>query len=398
MKISQMEITPVAMPDPPLRNSVGVHQPVALRVVVQLTTDEGLTGLGEAHGGSKRVESLHAARAAVLGKDPFQLLALRSEIPDPQTFSPLEVACLDIQGQVLGRPVCDLLGGRVREEVPFSAYLFYKEERHPQYDGVDDWGAVLTPEAMVGEARRFIQEYGFGVLKLKGGVLPPDDEVETLRLLRHELGPEVGLRIDPNGIWSVDTSIRVARDLESLGLEYYEDPTMGMEGMAAVRRETTIPLATNMCVTAFTHLRRMTQIEPVDVILVDHHVWGGLRDSVRLTQFCMDFGISTSMHSNSHYGISLAAMLHLAGAMPELTYACDTHYPWLEEDIVQGGPFVFRGGRLAVPTTPGLGVTLDPERLERAAERYRRWGITDRDDAGEMRKRVPDWDPVVPRW
>ncbi len=196
----------------------------------------------------------------------------------------------------------------------------------------------------------------------------------------------------------METSVRIARTLEPLGIEYYEDPTLGMDGMAAVRRETQIPLATNMCVTAFSHLPQMVRTEPVDVILVDHHVWGGLRDSIRLTQFCMDFGISTSMHSNSHYGISLAAMLHLAAAMPELTYACDTHYPWLEEDIVQGGPFVFREGNLSVPTAPGLGVVLDEERLTRAAERYRRWGITDRDDVGEMRKRVPDWDPVVPRW
>ncbi len=398
MRITEMRVTPVAMADPPLRNSVGVHQPVALRVVVQLATDEGLTGLGEAYGGSARVASLEAARKCVEGKDPFQLFAIRREVPDPGTFSPIEVACLDLAGQAMGRPVCDLLGGRVRDEIPFSGYLFYKEERHPEYDGVDDWGKVLSPEAMVGEARRFIREYGFEVLKLKGGVLPPDEEVETLRQMRESLGPDVGLRIDPNGIWTVDTSIRVAEAIAPLGIEYYEDPTIGMDAMAEVRRAIDMPLATNMCVTSFAHLPHAVSKRPVDVILVDHHVWGGLRECVRLAQFCADFGISTSMHSNSHYGISLAAMVHLAAAMPELTYACDTHYPWVVEDIVQGEPFTFRDGKLPVPTAPGLGVALDEEKFASAAERYRRYGITDRDDAGEMRKRVPDWDPVVPRW
>lgn len=398
MQITEMRVTPVAMPDPPLRNSAGVHQPVALRIIVQLFTDGGLVGVGEAPGGSRRLAALEAAGVRLIGKDPFQLFAVRAEAPEPAVFSPIEVACLDLMGQTTGRPVCDLLGGRLRDEVAFSAYLFYKEERHADYDGVDDWGEVLTPEAMVAEAQRFVREYGFRVMKLKGGVLPPAGEIETLCRLREALGPDVGLRIDPNGIWSVETSIEVSREIAPLGIEYYEDPTMGMDGMAAVRRATDIPLATNMCVTAFSHLPEMLRKAPVDVILVDHHGWGGLRDSIRITQFCQDYGISTSMHSNSHYGISLAAMLHLAAAMPELTYDCDTHYPWLDDDVVQGEPFQFRDGKLPVPTGPGLGVTLDEDRLARAAERYRRYGITDRDDAGEMRKRVPEWNPVVPRW
>lgn len=400
MRIAEMLVTPIAMPDPPLRNSVGVHQPVALRAIVQLRTDDGLVGLGEAPGASRTLAGLEAARSVVEGSDPYHLFALQAQVSTPQVFSPIEVACLDLIGQATGRPVCDVLGGPVRDEVEFSGYLFYKDERHAQYDGVDDWGEVLTPEAMVGEARRFIDQYGFRVLKLKGGVFPPDEEAEALRQMREAFGPEVGLRIDPNGIWSVETSIRVARDIAPLGIEYYEDPTMGMDAMAEVRRAVDLPLATNMCVTAFSHLPDMVRKQPVDVILVDHHFWGGLRACVRLSQFCANFGLGTSMHSNSHFGISMAAMVHLGAAMPELTYACDTHYPWLQEseDVIKGSPFEFREGKLPVPGAPGLGVTLDEERLARAAERYRRYGITDRDDAGEMRKRVPNWQPTVPRW
>jgi glucarate dehydratase len=398
MKVTEMRVTPVAMADPPLRNSVGVHQPVAVRVIVQLFTDEGLVGLGETAGGSRRLAALEAACDAVVGKDPFHLSEIREAVPDPGVFAPIEVACLDLMGKAVGRPVCDLLGGPVREEVEFSAYLFYKEERHEDYDGTDDWGEVLTPEAIVGEARRFERECGVRVHKLKGGVLPPDEEVETLRLLREALGPEAKLRVDPNGIWKVQTAIKVAREAAEIGLEYYEDPVTGMDDMAEVRRNTDIPLATNMCVTAFSHLPEMVEKRPVDVILVDHHVWGGLKECVRLSRFCADFGLETSMHSNSHFGISMAAMVHLGAAMPHLTYACDTHYPWLDEDIVAGEPFAFREGRLALPEGPGLGVELDEEKFARAAGRYRRYGITDRDDAGEMRKRAPDWVPITPRW
>lgn len=390
MKITEMRLTPVAFPDPPLRNSTGCHEPFAIRTVIELRTDDGLVGWGETYGGSGPVAELEAAREAVVGLDPFHREPLRQRVTSPRTYAALEVACFDLMGKATGRSVSDLLGGAVRDPVEFAAYLFYAFD-------CPEWGEVLTPQAMVEEAKRFVREHGFQALKLKGGVLPPDEEIETIRLLRREFGPNVRLRLDPNSIWSVETSVRVTRALEG-DLEYMEDPTYGMEGMAEVARQVSTPLSTNAVVTQFAHIPEGIRLHAVDVILSDHHYWGGLEASKQLSKICEVFGLGLSMHSNSHLGISLAAMTHLAAATPHLTYACDTHYPWMQEDILVGGKWRFQNGCLKVPTGPGLGIEIDRDRLARMAEEYVRCGITRRDDVGEMRKRVPDWRPLRPRW
>lgn len=379
MRIASMTVTPVAMADPPLRNSTGRHQPVALRIVVQLRSDEGLIGLGESTGGSARLQALEAAVPRIVGQDPRHLTAIREILPRADVFSPVEVACLDLIGQAEGVPVVDLLGGPARDRVPFSAYLFFKEAAH-EGQPPDAWGEVLSPEAMVAEARTFVERWGFKTIKVKGGVLPALEEARTMGLLREAFGPDVPLRLDPNALWSVETSLEVARAVEPFHLEWLEDPTSGMEGMAEVRRGAPVPEATNMCVTAFDQLPKAVEVQPVDVILADHHFWGGLRESIRLSLFCRDFGLGMGMHSNSHFGITLAAMVHLGAAMPHLTADCDTHYPWLDEDIVENPPFHFEDGALRVPPGPGLGVHLDEEKFAAAAERYRAAGITDRND------------------
>jgi glucarate dehydratase len=390
MKIAQIQVIPVAFPDPPLRNSTGVHEPFALRTLVRLETDDGIVGWGEGYGGAAPVAELEQARAKVVGMDPWQLEAIRLRVPEPRVYSPIEVACLDLVGKATGRPVCDLIGGPVRDEVEFAAYLFYHFDC-PAY------GECQAPAPMLEQAKRFVDEHGFRALKLKGGVLPPDEEIETIRLLRWHFGPEFRLRLDPNAIWSVPTSIRVTNMLEG-ELEYMEDPTHGMEGMAEVRRAVGTPLSTNMCLTRFEQFPEGIRLGAVDVVLSDHHFWGGLVASRQMAKICGVWGLGVSMHSNSHLGISLAAMTHLAAAMPELTHACDTHYVWIEEDILVGGKWQFRDGRLPVPTAPGLGIEVDETQVAEMAEAYGACGLTKRSDALYMRKFVPDWEPLRPRW
>jgi glucarate dehydratase len=310
-------------------------------------------------------------------------------------YSPFEVACLDAQGRELGRPVSDLLGGRVREEVPFSAYLFYKWAGHPGHPD-DGWGDGVTPDEMVRQARRMVDDYGFTAIKLKGGVFEPRHEVETIRALA-EAFPDHRLRIDPNGAWTVDTSVQVAKELDGV-LEYLEDPTPGIDGMAEVARQTDIPLATNMCVIAFEHLAPAVRADAVQVVLSDHHLWGGLRRSALLGGICDTFGMGLSMHSNSHLGISLAAMTHLASATETLTYACDTHYPWKTEEVVKPGVLEFRDGSVRVPDGPGLGVELDEDALGALHEQYLRCGIRGREDTAYMRTVDPGFTPNTARW
>jgi glucarate dehydratase len=314
-----------------------------------------------------------------------------------RVMSPFDVACLDIQGKLVGRPVSDLLGGAVRDSVPYSAYLFYKWAAHPGQED-DDWGPALTPEGLVEQARRMIGAYGFTSIKLKGGVFPPDEEIAAVRALRKAF-PDLPLRLDPNAAWSTETSLRVARELDGV-LQYLEDPTEGIGGMAAVARGTATPLATNMCVVSFDDLAPAVAEGAVGIVLSDHHFWGGLRRCGQLAAICETFGLGLSMHSNSHLGISLAAMTHLAAATPRLTYACDTHWPWKrpDEDVVDPTPLRFDGGRLAVPKAPGLGVELDRDALARLHRQYLDCGLRDRDDTGYMRRFEPSFSTKTPRW
>jgi len=413
-KIARVELTPVAFADPPLLNVVGVHEPYALRTIVQLHTDDGLVGLGETYAAADHLLRLQAVADVLPGLDAFDLNGLRRRVSDVLTAggaqvggmlnlqdpadvvsSPYEVALLDIQGKALGRPVVDLLGGAVREAVPFSAYLFYKWAAHPGREP-DEWGEAVDPDGIVRQARKMIGEYGFSAIKLKGGAFPPAQEAEAVRALA-EAFPEHKLRIDPNCAWTVDTSVRVARELAGV-LEYLEDPTPGIEGMAAVARQTGIPLATNMCVIAFSHLKPAVLADAVQVVLSDHHYWGGLRRSQLLAGICDTFGMGLSMHSNSHLGISLAAMTHLAAATPNLTYACDTHYPWKTEDVIKPGVLSFESGNVRVPSGAGLGVELDADALGTLHEQYLACGIRKRDDTTYMRTVDPGFSPNTARW
>lgn len=416
IRITGARITPVAFADPPLLNTVGVHQPYALRAIIQLDTDAGLVGLGETYADTRHLARLNAAAAAITGLDVFALNEIRAAIAVrlagddaavgtagmittasavDQVLSPFEVACLDVQGQALGRPVSDLLGGKVRDVVPFSAYLFYKWAGHPGAEP-DRFGAALDPDGLVAQARRIVDEYGFTAIKVKGGVFAPEEEMAGIEALAKAF-PGVPLRLDPNAAWTPQTSIKVATGLAGI-LEYLEDPTPGLDGMAEVAAQSPMPLATNMCVVAFDQLKPAVLKDSVKVVLSDHHYWGGLQRSRLLAGICETFGLGLSMHSNSHLGISLAAMVHLAGATPNLTYACDTHWPWKTEDVVKDGALTFVDGSVPVPTAPGLGVEIDEDSLAALHEQYVTCGIRDRDDTGYMQTVDPNFALASPRW
>lgn len=427
-KIREMIITPIAIVDPPLLNAAGLHAPYALRTIVELITDDNISGISEIPGNIHIDAALASARELLIGKDPFQLngirhllttafdretAAQRGDAPWDQRklvhiFSAIEVACMDIIGKVTGLPVVDLLGGRMRDRVPFAAYLFYKYRGAGGElgFGIDPdavgWPAArqakaLDPAEIVDQARAMCKEFGFQSIKLKGGVFEPRAEVDAMFALRDAFGPGMPLRIDPNALWKVETAIQYGREMEGL-LEYLEDPTRGQENMAKVRKAVKIPLATNMCTTSFEDMPGSVALGSEDIILSDHHFWGGLRASMELTRLCETFGRGLSMHSNSHLGISMAAMVHLGAALPQLPYALDTHYPWQSDEVIMGGRFKFENGSVAVPREPGLGVELDRPALARLHQNYLNCGLTRRDDEVEMQKVVPGWKFQAVRW
>lgn len=418
--ISHVRITPIAFRDGPLLNAAGIHEPWALRAIVELETTDGRVGLSETYGDEPMLAALAMAKDLVIGLSPFELNVMEERVraavrpvagavefelaPGSHTAknaakvtSTFEVAMLDLQGQHVGAPLVDLLGGRVRDAVPYSAYLFFKHAEHVEQPYAPDaWGEAHSPEQIVAQARRMIELYGFKSIKLKGGVFPAAHEVACMKAL-HAAFPGVPLRLDPNANWSLDTSIAAARELDDV-LEYYEDPTPGMGGMRDLGRHTRLPLATNMVITTLEEFRDGVDRGAVKVLLSDHHYWGGLRVTQTLARMCRLWGLGLSMHSNSHLGISLMAMTHVAAAVPNLTYACDTHYPWQEEEVIAGGRVRFEDGAVRVPDTPGLGVTLDRDRLAELHEQYVRCGVRNRDDLTQMRKYDPSFTGRQPRF
>jgi glucarate dehydratase len=424
--IADVRVTPILIADPPLLNIQGVHQPYTPRMIIEIETASGVVGLGETYGDTDFLtvaeafapqlvgQPLNATRLAAAVRQCAEECAEQVRLAQvdvtlragglrgtrsvtkiaASVASAFEVAMYDALGRETGLPVHALLGGKVRDQVEYSAYLFYRWAEHPEPgEPRDDWGAALDPAGVVAQAQRMAKDYGFSSFKLKGGVFEPAQEVAAVKALA-EAFPGQPVRLDPNGAWSVPTSLAVAAELEGIA-EYLEDPTTGAQQMAEVAARTTLPLATNMCVTSFEEIPAAFAIDAVQVVLSDHHYWGGLRATQDLAAICRTYGVGLSMHSNTHLGISLAAMTQVAATIPTLRYACDTHRPWQPEDVITV-PHVFTDGRLPVTDSPGLGVELDRDSLATLHQRWLDLPVRDRDDAAAIRRVHPDW--VEPHW
>ncbi len=401
MKIVDLRATTVAVPlEAPLRHASGAHWGRFIRTVVEVVTDEGIIGLGELGGGGESAEAaIRGLLPYLKGHDPLQLEQLRWKIMNPtaslynnrlQLHAAIEMACMDAAGKKLGIRASDLLGGAVRERVPFASYLFY---RLPNAE--TGAGGETTADEIVAHAKDLAARYGFKAHKLKGGVFPPDHDVEVFRALGAAF-PGDGLRLDPNAAWSVEQAIRVGKAIEDLNNDYFEDPTWGLEGMRRVRQFVRIPTATNTVVVNFEQLAANIRLEAVDVVLLDTTFWGGLRQAYKAGTVLETFQYGASVHSSGELGIQLASMLHLGAALPNLAFAADAHYHHLADDIIVGGKMAYVDGAIAVPSGPGLGVELDRDKLARYAEYYREVGgyLYDRDPTR------PDWYSIQPetRW
>ncbi len=400
-KIIDIRATTVTVPlEAPLRHANGAHWGRFVRTIVEVETDTGLVGLGEMGGGGESAEaSFRALKAYLVGHDPFELEAMRFKITNPtaslynnrtQLHAALEFACLDIVGKTLGVPVYDLLGGKVRDEVPFASYLFF---RYPHKDTGE--GEIRTADQLIAQALDLKVRHGFKAHKLKGGVYPPDYELEVFRALSKAVGTD-SLRYDPNAAFSVEEALRFGRGIEDLNNDYYEDPTWGLNGMRRVREGVRIPLATNTVIINFEQLAANILNPAVDVILLDTTFWGGIRPCIKAAGVCETFQLGIAVHSSGELGIQLATMLHLGAVVPNLAFKADAHYHQLVDDVVLGGKMIYVDGTIRVPSRPGLGVELDRDKLATYADLYKSLGEYpyDRDPAR------PDWFPLLPntRW
>ena len=326
MKITQVKATAVNVPlAAPIRWSWGIRRETT-RLIIQIETDEGITGIGETMG-RVGVENVRYEAQKLIGQDPFNIERILAFLrPRPYFFgyaghgliAGIEMACWDIIGKASGKPVWALLGGRFRSEINFSGYVFTRARNRETGEGGE-----TTPEELLEFSKNLVREHGFKNLKLKVGASHPDIDITAIAMFREAFGPRMGLRIDPNGTWSPQTALHICRKLEPYNLEYIEDPTWGLEAMARLRRDIAIPLSTNMCVVDFDQIPTAFRMNSVDVILGDVHKWGGLLATKKLAAVCDTLMWGMCIHSGAELGISEVAKLHMATCSPNLTYAID---------------------------------------------------------------------------
>ena len=401
MKIVDIRPTTVTVPlEASLRHANGCHWGRFVRTIIEVETDDGLIGLGEMGGGGESAEAVfRSLKSYLTGHDPARIEEMRFRIANPtaslynnrtQVLAALEFACLDILGQAWGVSVHTILGGKLRDRVPFASYCFFRYA-----DSKTGNGEIRTVDQVVANARALKEHFGFTSHKMKGGVFPPEYELEAHRALAGAF-PEDHVRFDPNGVWSTEQAIRFGQSIEDLRNDYLEDPVYGLNGMRRTREMVRIPLATNTVVVNFEQLAANALDTAVDVILLDTTFWGGIRACVKAAAVCETFQLGVAVHSSGELGIQLATMLHLGAVLPNLTFAADAHYHHLLDDVIVGGLMRYEGGSIAVPDVPGLGVRLNREKLRQYSELYKELGNYPYDQ-DPLR---PGWAPLVPndRW
>ena len=425
--VTEMQVIPVAGHDSMLLNLSGAHAPFFTRNIVVLTDRSGHTSVGEVPGGEKIRQTLQDARDLVVGQSIGALnnilASMRSAFADrdaggrgKQTFdlrvmihavTAVESALLDLLGQHLSLPVAALLGeGQQRKTVETLGYLFFVGDRRktnlPYLAGENetiDWFRLrhqeaMTPEAVVRLAEATHDHYGFADFKLKGGVLPGEREIEAVTAIAKRF-PKARVTLDPNGAWSLDEAIRLCKDMHGI-LAYAEDACgaeagfSGREIMAEFRRATGLPTATNMIATDWRQLAHALRLGAVDIPLADPHFWT-MQGSVRVAQTCRDNGLTWGSHSNNHFDVSLAMFTHVGAAAPGKVTAIDTHWIWQDGQALTKEPLQIRGGKIAVPDRPGLGIEIDREKIAAAHALYKQHGLGARDDALAMQFVIPGW-------
>ncbi|MFH1007112.1 MAG: enolase C-terminal domain-like protein [Candidatus Latescibacterota bacterium] len=350
----------VAVPEDEAGKGLPGHAMERMYLVVH--TDAGITGIGETW--PMPPETF----APLIGQNPMNVenvhLLYRGE--ENHAWVAVEMACMDIVGKVLDLPLCKLLHGEdVRRHVPHSAYCFFRLPNSEGKGGVD-------PQSYVAHCQDLIETFGFGCLKLKMGVYHPDIEVELVAEVRKSVGPKVLIRMDVNGVWSQATAIRAMKKLEACDLEYMEDPLQSTQqhaihdfrGMRELRRRTLTPIAVDGNY-RIKNLVNVIRYDAADVVLGDYYGCNGIKGLGRFYDMAKAFNLGISMHSGYEMGVALMARAHVGAATPGMYHAIDMHYHQLTDDVIEGGLIPIRQGCVSLSDRPGLGVALDPERLER---------------------------------
>jgi muconate cycloisomerase len=369
VKITAVETIPVRVPIKPMlaiKSGRGGSHVTSPFLIVKVHTDDGVVGLGEASctprwSGEDQFTAQHLIKTyfepALLGLDPTQIdECSRAFMPlvanNPFTKSAIEMALWDIAGKAAGKPVYELLGGRVREHVPTK---FSISGRPP-----DDAAAIA----------RWATEQGFVKMKVKVGIDIAGDEARV-RAVRAAVGPKVHLGVDANGGWGdCHTAIDAVARLLAHDIRFVEQPVPAADlfGLARVRDVIAPPVIADESVYTLADARNLHEAKAADVLSIYVGKAGGIGPAREIAQFAASVGMACTIGSNLELGIGSAAMTHLALATAGVTaeqYACDIIGPLFYEDDILREPLPIKGGEARVHERPGLGVELDDEKLAR---------------------------------
>ena len=358
MKITRIRATQVNIPlEAPLLWTGGLY-PGASKTIVEVETDEGLTGLGEAP--SVAVAATIEQMGEVLtGADPLDVAACETATVPPwqivqntddasvvKAFGAIEIALWDIRGKVASEPLYRLLGGAVRKEIRFTEYFGFRRDA-PGVIG------ETTPEEVAEYCVRMREEYGSTLFEGKLILGDPGLEIRTVRALREALGPEATIRLDSNMQWSLATARRVLREIEPYDVRNYEDPVATFEEMAALRLHSSIPFSSHI-----PDIRRAVALGVPDTIVTNFAVHGGISRAMRFIGACEAMGVGFWCYSGDA-GVCTAAYLHVVASQPWVHEPSQSLGRWQVGDVIEGGPFRQTDDVVPVPEGPGLGVTLD---------------------------------------
>jgi glucarate dehydratase len=368
MKIVDIRATPVNIPfRAPYVFSYGSMASVT-KTIVEVVTDDGVTGLGEVADGDRSADVLKM-RERLLGLDLRDLhTAERRCVPAmrytpwgniiaaKRAFGSIEMALWDARGRIESVPLFMLLGGAVRQDIGVTEYFSYR------LPGQSEPGEQ-NPLAIARYCARMIEEHESDGFEGKVATVSLAEEIEMLREVRAAIGERM-LRLDANGGWSVPTARDAIARMDRFAIHYYEDPVETYEEMADLRSVTRASFSTHVI-----DLPKAVRLRAPDAIVTNINEHGGIKRTVDFVRACEHFDVAFRFHAGET-GIGTSAYLHLSAALEHVREPSQTIVRWYADDVIEGGPFSPKKGIMAVPTRPGLGVSLDPKALRRCHERF----------------------------
>ncbi|MEM9199732.1 MAG: mandelate racemase/muconate lactonizing enzyme family protein [Pseudomonadota bacterium] len=368
MNIRRLRATPVNIPlRAPYRFSYGSIASLT-KTVVELETDEGVIGLGECADGDRAAEVL-ALNDRLVGQDLRDLNGAAARCVPAMDYTPwgnvlaarrafagVEMAMWDARGKTEGLPLCTLLGGAVRREIPLTEYFSYR------LPGTNEPGEA-SPAQVAAFCARMIEQHDARAFEGKVGTVDLAEEIAMIREVRDAIGDRL-LSLDANGVWTLPAARIALLRFLPYGIDWIEEPCARYEEMAALRQHMPVNISAHLI-----DLPKAVRLGCPDAIVTNINELGGIAGTRDFVAACAAFDVGFRFHSGET-GVASAAYLQLSAALEHVRGASQTLLRWYADDVIEGGPMQPKSGVLPVPEGPGLGVTLDRAALARCHGRY----------------------------